>query len=171
MDNIINLELNNDFQKGEREFELMYGYTEELRQEVTNNINALNDEQLKVLNKIATQIQKDGTYTIIGDDYKPRDKRRFFKMYIKEVNEAIFNCKSINEIKILLFMLDKMNYDTGEIIVPNLMITEQLNLDKATVSKSIKGLLENEIIKIKEGYENKRVKIYLPNEKYFKYGR
>lgn len=90
---------------------------------------------------------------------------------IDTTSEFIKNVKSLNDIKILLFMLDKMNYDTGEVIVPNLMITEQLNLDKATVSKSVKGLLENEIIKIKEGYENKRVKIYLPNEKYFKYGR
>lgn len=171
MDKIINLDKEKNFEKGEKEFELLYGYNEELKQEVTQNINALNDEQLKVLNTIAVQIQKDNTFTVIGEDYKPKDRRRFVKMYIKEVNQAIYNCKSLNEVKVFLFMLDKMNYDTGEIITPNLMITEELKLDKATVSKSIKGLIDNEIIKVKVGYENKRVKIYLLNEKYFKYGR
>ncbi|MDV5113574.1 hypothetical protein [Clostridium perfringens] len=171
MDNIINLDEEKEFKKGEKEFELLYGYNEELKQEVTQNINALNDEQLKVLNTIAIQIQKDNTFTVIGEDYKPKDRRRFVKMYINEVNQLLMKAKSINDMKILLFLMQKMNYDTGEIIVPNAMISDELKMDKSLVSKGLKNLINDEVILIKEGYENKKFKIYLLNEKYFKYGR
>lgn len=90
---------------------------------------------------------------------------------VDTTSELIKNAKSLNDIKILFYIIEKMNDNSYEILINNSQISKGLKLDKATVSKSIKGLIDNEIIKVKEGYENKRVKIYLLNEKYFKYGR
>lgn len=143
----------------------------DLKEELINNISSLNEKQLKELNKIAECIEKGQKGTFIPDDYKQKDKRRFVKMYIEEVNELLMKAKSINDMKVLLFLMKKMNYDTGEIIVPNAMISDELKMDKSLVSKSLKNLINDSILLIKEGYEKKKFKIYLLNEKYFKYGR
>lgn len=169
MDNIINF--GEKISIKEKELFEDGKYIEELKEEVIDNISNLDEMQLLTLNKLACQIQKEGKYTIITDDYKPRDKRRFVKMYINEVNELLMKAKSLNDMKVLLFLMKKMNYDTGEIIVPNAMIADELKMDKSLVSKSLKSLINDNILLIKEGYEKKKFKIYLLNETYFKYGR
>ncbi|NGT59459.1 hypothetical protein G6Z15_16720, partial [Clostridium perfringens] len=124
MDNIINF--GEKISIKEKELLEDGNYIEELKEEVIDNISNLDERQLLTLNKLACQIQKEGKYTIITDDYKPRDKRRFVKMYINEVNELLMKAKSLNDMKVLLFLMKKMNYDTGEIIVPNAMIADEL---------------------------------------------
>ena len=136
-------------------------------------LSELNDGQIKLLSDVAKEIKNGNSdkFTIIKDSYIPKDKRRFIKLYVKEVNEIIKNLKSLDDVKILMLLFEKMNYDTGEIICPNIQISEDLNMDKAQVSKSLKRLINDNILLIKEGTEKRKVKTYLLNEKYFKYGR
>ena len=138
-----------------------------------NEFNDLNSEQTKILLEIAKELKQGGSekFTILKDSYIPKDKRRFIKLYVKEINEIIRDVKSLDDVKILMLLFEKMNYDTGEIICPNIQISEDLKMDKAQVSKGLKRLVNDEILIIKSGTEKRKVKTYLLNEKYFKYGR
>ena len=109
--------------------------------------------------------------TLITEDYIPKDRRRFLKMFVDKVCEAVFEASSLNDIKVLFMLIKKMNYENGEILVPNIQISEELKMDKALVSRALKNLVKNNIILIKDGTEKRRVKTYLLNEEYFKYGR
>lgn len=109
--------------------------------------------------------------TLITEDYIPKDRRRFLKMFVDKVCEAVFEASSLNDIKVLFMLIKKMNYENGEILVPNIQISEELKMDKALVSRALKNLVKNNIILIKDGTEKRRVKTYLLNEDYFKYGR
>ena len=90
---------------------------------------------------------------------------------IDTTSELIKNAKSLNDIKILFYIIEKMNCNTGEIIVPNVMISNELKMNKSLVSRALKNLVKNNIIFIKDGTEKRKVKTYILNEKYFKYGR
>lgn len=129
-------------------------------------------EEIILGNEIQKMARGEKTkITIISDEYIPNDNRRFMKLYIKEVKELIDDCKSMNDVKILLTLFDKMNYQTGEIIVPNIQLAEELKMDKSLVSKSLKNLLNKGILMLKEGTEKRKTKTYTLNKKYFKYGR
>ena len=139
----------------------------------TQILSQLNDEQLKTFLSIAQQM-KDGEskkFTVLRDDYIPKDKRRFIKVYVKETAELIREAKSLNDLKVLTTMIEKMNFDNGEIFITNVALGEILNMKPQLVGRSIKNLIKEGYILIKEDNENKKTKTYILNEKYFKYGR
>ncbi|MGU8479011.1 hypothetical protein ACV3QH_17435 [Clostridium perfringens] len=86
---------------------------------------------------------------------------------VDTTSELIKNVKSLNDIKILFYIIEKMNDNSYEILINNSQISKGLKIDKSIVSKSIKNLIEKEILLI----NNKNKETYILNEKYFKYGR
>ena len=138
-----------------------------------NQISHMDSEQLKLLTNLAKQITKGESkkFTILADDYIGKDKRRFVKMYVKETAELIRTSKSLSDLKVLTTMIELMNFDTGEIFIPNTKIAKILEMKPQAVGRSIKSLIEQGYLLIKDGCEKDRIKTYLLNEKYFKYGR
>lgn len=139
----------------------------------TQILNQLNDEQLKTFLFIAEQMKSGESkkFTVLRDDYIPKDKRRFIKVYVKETAELIREAKSLNDLKVLTTMIEKMNFDNGEIFITNVALGEILNMKPQLVGRSIKNLIKEGYILIKDENENKKTKTYILNEKYFKYGR
>lgn len=139
----------------------------------TQILNQLNDEQLKTFLSIAEQMKSGESkkFTVLRDDYIPKDKRRFIKVYVKETAELIREAKSLNDLKVLTTMIEKMNFDNGEIFITNVALGEILNMKPQLVGRSIKNLIKEGYILIKDENENKKTKTYILNEKYFKYGR
>lgn len=86
---------------------------------------------------------------------------------VDTTSELIKNAKSLNDIKILFYIIEKMNDNSYEILINNSQISKGLKIDKSIVSKSIKNLIEKEILLI----NNKNKETYILNKKYFKYGR
>jgi DNA-binding MarR family transcriptional regulator len=129
-------------------------------------------EDIQLLLNLMKEMKGDSKkFTVVADDYIPKDKRRFVKMYVKETAKLIRESKSLSDLKVLTTMIELMNFDTGEIFVPNVRIAEILNMKAQAVGRSIKSLIEQGYLLVKEGTEKDKTKTYILNETYFKYGR
>lgn len=137
-----------------------------------DGIQNMNYEYGKLIHNVNDVLTDGGKVTISKSNDDEKDRRKFIKMYIDNMDEIINQMTSINEVKILYYLFKKIDLKTALIQVPQYEIVEQLNISKANVSKGIKGLLTKEYIILDESSDEKRKqKIYRLNPKFFRYGR
>ena len=146
------------------------------QKEIIETINLMQGKkigkkELTLLSKIVTAINNNSAFRVLPDDYIPKDKRRFFKMYVDNLFEIVSELNKVNEIKLLVALTKEHNDRKGEVCVPTAKLSRMLNIDKSGISRAYKGLIEKGIIKIKKESANDATKTYTFSEDYFKYGR